>query len=504
MVAGSYALFGDSLAAARVPSVVSMALLVGLLFAWLRREAGDRAAWLGAGLFAVSPFAVDTAQFARFYAPQCLALFVAAVLIHAAVLGRPGDGPRRWDEPRRRLALAALAVPPLLLAVYFQPTTLIGTAGIGLWAGGALALPWLADPAVPTGRKLVLSLGALAAGLAALAALWLLGPLPDLWRRYRWTPLFNRGTQDQFWYYHAWLSLLYPSLWPLTGVLGLAAVVARPRAASFALTVFALAFLLNSVAAAKSLRYLVYAQPFLFAVWGIGLAALWPSLRAFLARLRRDLGDRLADLGRPYRPLGWPLLGGAVLFLLLGNPAWLRTTALLADLTVPPEQPMADWPRAKPALAPWLARADVVVTTEELASLYFLGRYDIRFSRSKLDELPEAEQREFGIDDRTGRPVISTQASLERVLACYPTGVILGPDNTWNNPTLLDGDLVQLIKQRAAPIPLPAGSHLFAYAWERPSGDAAAAACGDLPRLAQRPAPPPAAPPGQPPAERRP
>lgn len=481
MVAGAYALFGDSLAVARLPSLVCMALLVGLLFAWLRHQAGPLAAWIGAGLFAVSPFAVDTAQFARFYAPQCLALFVAAVLIHEAVLSREGL--------RRRLVLAALALPPLLLAIYFQPTSLIGMAGIGVWALGALALPWLAHDAVPARRKLAWSLGAVALGLVALLLAWQMGILADLWRRYRWTPLFNQDTQDQFWFYHAWFSLLYPTLWPLTGILGLVAVAARPRPAAFALTVFALAFLLNSIAAAKSLRYIVYAQPFLFAVWGIGLAALWPPLRGFLGRLRQELARGLGELGRPYRPVSGLLVAGAVLFLLLANPAWLRTTALLADITVPPEQPMADWPKVKPALEPWLQRADVVVTTEELATLYFLGRYDIRFSRSKLAELDAAEQREFGIDFRTGRPVISTTDSLERVFACYPTGVILGPRTSWNNPKLIDAESARLIEAQAQAIPLPPGSHMFAYGWEREAGTPppAAAACADLPRLVQSP-----------------
>lgn len=490
MVAGAYALFGDSLAVARLPSLLCMAALVGLMFAWLRHEAGSRAAWIGTVLFAVSPFAVDTAQFARFYAPQCLALFVGAVLVHAAVLGRrdAGHDGRAGEGWRPRLVLAALAVPPLLLAVYFQPTTLIGMAGIGVWAVAALALPWLADAAVPARRRLAVSLGTTALSILAVLVAWQAGILEDFWRRYRWTPLFNQDTQNQFWFYHAWFSLLYPTLWPLTGVLGLVAVVARPRAAAFALTVWALAFLLNSIAAAKSLRYLVYAQPFLFAIWGIGLAALWPPVRGFLASLRQDLGRGLAGLGRPYRPLSWVLVAGAALFLLLANPAWLRTTAILADVTVPPELPMADWPRARPALEPWLQRADVVVTTEELASLYFLGRFDIRFSRSKLDELDDAEQREFGIDFRTGRPVISTTASLARVFACYPSGVILGPQTSWNNPKLIDAESARLIEAQARPIPLPPGSHMFAYRWERPAdGPPSQADCADLPRLPQSP-----------------
>ena len=318
MVAGAYALFGDGLAVARLPSLLCMAALVGLLFAWLRHEAGRLAAWIGAGLFAVSPFAVDTAQFARFYAPQCLALFVGAALVHAAVLGRRG---RPRDGWRPRLLLAALALPPLLLAVYFQPTTLIGMAGIGVWAAGGPgpALARRRGGAGPAQARRSASARS-ALGLLAVLIAWQTGIVEDFWRRYRWTPLFNQDTQDQFWFYHLWLSLLYPTLWPLTGMLGLVAVVARPRVGAFALTVFALAFILNSVAAAKSLRYLVYAQPFLFAVWGVALAALWPPLRGFLQSLRRGLGDGLAELGRPYRPLSWLLLAGGLLFLLAAQP----------------------------------------------------------------------------------------------------------------------------------------------------------------------------------------
>jgi hypothetical protein len=268
--------------------------------------------------------------------------------------------------------------------------------------------------------------------------------------------------------------------------LGLVAVAARPRAAAFALVTFAVAFLLNSLAAAKSLRYIVYAQPFLFAVWGIGLASLWPGLRAGARHLRAELADRLAFLGPAYRPLGGVLVASGLLFLLLANPFWLRTASLLADITVPPEQPAPDWPKVKAALEPWVARADIVVTTEELATLYFLGRYDVRFSPSKLEELDRDQQHEFGIDFRTGRPVIATRESLERILACYPTGIVLGPEASWNHPILITPELARLIQAHAEPIPLPRDSHVFAYRWARPADTAPPAACAGLPSFAHR------------------
>ena len=62
------------------------------------------AAWIGAGLFMVSPFAVEVAQFARFYAPQTLALFVAAILTYEA-LRHPGRMPSRRHAPGRDAAV---------------------------------------------------------------------------------------------------------------------------------------------------------------------------------------------------------------------------------------------------------------------------------------------------------------------------------------------------------------------------------------------------------------
>ncbi|MFZ1426347.1 MAG: hypothetical protein WAS21_06225, partial [Geminicoccaceae bacterium] len=137
-----------------------------------------------------------------------------------------------------------------------------------------------------------------------------------------------------------------------------------------------------------------------------------------------------------------------------------------------------------PELEPWLARVDVVVTTEELATLYFLGRYDIRFSPSKMGELKPEQQHEFGLDFRTGRPVISTRESLERVLACYPSGVILGPSASWGSPILLNRELVRLIEAETRRIELPARSHLFAVEWQHPAGTITPADCGSLPVFA--------------------
>ena len=70
LVAVSYAIFGESLASARVPAVLLVALLAPALFVWVRREAGLLAAWITTATFVTSPFVVEIAQFARFYCLQ--------------------------------------------------------------------------------------------------------------------------------------------------------------------------------------------------------------------------------------------------------------------------------------------------------------------------------------------------------------------------------------------------------------------------------------------------
>ena len=477
LVAQSFRLFGDSLFAARLPAVVPMALLVAGLFAWLRATAGRGAAWTAALLFALSPMAVGIAQFARFYGLQSLAFFVAAVILPPALLG-----PGRW--PVRALqGLVALAL--LLLAVQLQDTSLLGIAGLGLWAAMALGIPWLRDPAVPAGRRAAVVLGLAVAGLAVLAALGLTGELGQLWYRYRWTPVFNEGASDRFWFYHAWLNLYYPTLWPAVGLLSIVALRAAPRPAGLALIVFAVSFLLNSFAGPKSLRYLAYGFPFLFALWGIGLAALWPRLRYVTEDLAHELGPALGVAGRWGRRLGFTLVAAGFLFLLLANPAWLRTATLLADIPVPPEEPYVYWQEAADELAPWVQRSAVVVTTSELETLYHLGRYDVLLSRSRLSELPQPQKHEFGRDWRTGRPVISEAASLARIIDCNPSGLVVTVAHHWSRTFQADEATKLLVEERAQPVPLPPHSRILAWSWQQPAGWSAAADCTDLPAIAR-------------------
>jgi hypothetical protein len=375
---------------------------------------------------------------------------------------------------------AAGALAMLAVALHLQETTMLGIVGLGFWACLAIGLPWLADPLVPLRHRLLVVLGLSVVVVVALAGLWGTGLLAKLWERYRWTALFNQEDGDRFWYYHAWLSLFYPSLWPATGVLGLLAVVARPGPGLLALAVFAVSFLLNSLAGGKSLRYLAYAYPFLFALWGIGLAELWPRLRDLFTRIARELAPAVG-IGQGLG-FGRAMAGLAIAFLLLANPAWLRTLSLLADVTVPPEDPYIRWQQAAPALAPYLARVETVLTTAELETLYHFGRYDVLLSRARMEELSPAENHEFGRDWRTGRPIVSQPDTLARLMDCTASGLIISHRHHWKVTFQADAATKALVEQRGTPVALPGSSLMLAWTWQQPAGWVPPAGCAELRR----------------------
>jgi hypothetical protein len=354
-------------------------------------------------------------------------------------------------------------------AVQLQPTTLFGIAGLGLWTFGAVLLPWLADPEISRSRKRSLLLALVVLGLVALAVAWLSGLLPALWQDYRSTSLFNRPHADQFWYYHGWYSVLYPTLWPISGILALIALTARPRLASFLLLVFAVGFLLNSFAASKNMRYIAYAQPFLFGLWGVALATLFAGARDLYSRNRKRLGQSIALLpSRLAHPLATLLVIGALAFLVLANAAVLRTVTLLAGITVPPEVPPTDWDAARPVLEPLLREVDTVVTTDDLRMIYYYGRADYLLSASKFGELPAERRTPFGRDFRTDVPVMRDVQNLELILQCHENGLFVTQLQHWPGGQRPRADLAEvapLLNALAKPLPVPPESRLVAFTW---------------------------------------
>jgi hypothetical protein len=155
---------------------------------------------------------------------------------------------------------------------------------------------------------------------------------------------------------------------------------------------------------------------------------------------------------------------------------------MLADASLPGEEKAPNWPAARPVLEPLLERVPVVVTTEELGTQYYLGRFDIRFSPSKLHEFSDGTQ-DFALDPRTGRPVIAQIGSLNQVIDCYPEGLFVLNSGQWNRPHLFSPEVRDLLLARTEPVPLPPRTRVTAFTWRHAPDVTPPPACADLPSL---------------------
>ena len=240
-------LFGENLVVARLPSLIAGTALVVLVFLWTRAVAGNLAAVVAALLLALDPEHLQISQWGRFYTLHCLLFWLGAIGTYRLVTSPP-------PAPGRAALLAAGILVCFGAALYLQITTLIGLLGVAVWSALALGLPWLARCS-PRARW------GIAAGVALLggAAIWVFvetGLVAELLARYRSTPLFQAENRDAFWYYHAFLTIYYPTLWPLVALAVVIGLAYRPHPTAFCACVVAVAFVVHSFAAPKAMRYL--------------------------------------------------------------------------------------------------------------------------------------------------------------------------------------------------------------------------------------------------------
>jgi 4-amino-4-deoxy-L-arabinose transferase-like glycosyltransferase len=478
MVATSYEIFGEGLASARLPAVFLVALVAPILFLWVQREAGYLAAWLAAALFISSPFTVEIAQFSRFYALQMFSFVFGSMCVYYTLVATMSVA--------RRALLGVLAIAFLGLALSVQVTSLVGMIGIAVWALGSVAQRVFFDQTINRTLRRCLATALILAGSLVILAASQSGTFEWAWANYRETPLFNIDTRNEFWFYHIRFLVFYPTLWPLVGILALLAVVRSPKLAWFAVSVFGISFLLMSFAGTKNTRYLSFAPPFLAILWGIGLAHAFPRLSRISRATRIRLIDTLSLPPRLRDMTGTTIMVLALLIVVLMNSFWLRTGTLVGNVALPFETPAENWRAAREALAPWTADADIMITTEELGAIYFLGRSDVRFSPSKLPELREGQRKEFGIDYRTGHPVISKPESVEKLIDCFERGIIVGPVEHWGDPIRINKAVQNVVTRYAKPIEVPKESYLYAWGWEREFRETRPSYCSDLSQFSGR------------------
>lgn len=458
-----------STAAARfLPSVLPGALLVALVFVWTRLVAG----WVAAAIVAVFtlfwPNGIEVSQYIRFYALHGLAFLLAAFAIYDAVTAQI----TRWV----RMALLAAAAVLLLFALKLQLMTLVGTLAIGIWVALVFGPTWLRMYhwlrwVVLFGLLLVA--GVLASGIFG-------ETLQKLWTTYRWEPWPAPGDIT---FYHRNFRDNYPTFWPLFPFAALVALRTRFIPASFCIILFATAFVVHSFGGLKSIRYLYTAMPLFFVVWGIAIEAIGKS---FVRYFRATAKEALAPLIQPIGLRGAAVavaLSVSFLFLLGANAAFERAFGLIRgnETAFLLGKRRWEWEGVRELIDPLLKDGAVIVTSEELLAVQWLGDYDLAFNKPRFSEmvfLLGPQTQPFTPDIRTGRPIAGEVEDFRPIIACAAVGVFLA-NAGWSDG--LDARrLERIAEETGAKTTTARAGGMSMLSWRRPSAEGPAN-CPDLP-----------------------
>jgi len=456
LVGALFLLLGNSLVVARLPALVFGVLWPLLLFVWVNRNAGRLPAWIAAGLFAIAPHAIELSLYSRMYTMHGFFFLLASMIFFQLLTGK--------QSLSKALLLSAVFIVSLALAMHLQLTTAVGLI--------ALFLAALADLTLQNRDRLMksrfavislLSISALAIlGIGVLYLFW--DTFEPLWKTFLFTAFANRDADIR--YYHKILVASYPVLWLLTPFAAIIAIYRNPRFALFCVIVFVFVLFVHSISGRKAERYVYYAMPFLFAIWGMAVAWLIPPLNRLLdqiaEKLRADyimLGSG-RSFGLAFKTL-FSLIG--IAFIVSGSGAFARTAHILNGESYYFGVRLSNWEKATPYLQDLIREAPVVLTTNFPKTLYYFGRYDVAFSPVIVADVLRGE--EGGLDFRTGRPAIGTVESLRQLLDEHPHGVFVAESSEWRNRFRMTDEAADLLEQYARPVDLPGNARIVAYTW---------------------------------------
>jgi hypothetical protein len=242
---------------------------------------------------------------------------------------------------------------------------------------------------------------------------------------------------------------------------------------------------LQSLGGMKSSRYVFYALPFLFALWGMAAAILlpaaWKAIEQGVAALQQVTACRFPAM--VVAALVSFLLAVSVAFAIIANPIYRTTLKSLArDATVGIRQPSRlitsppDWPWSDyaPALRSAIGNPSVLLVGDDFNAIVYLENYDLLINTHRVEDIPP--KGEFVLDPRTGRRAISRPETIAKVVSCYEDGAVVVSDARWRTYIGISNEAADTIEQLTQAVtPAIPGFHVFKW-----QGQAAATSCDDI------------------------
>jgi hypothetical protein len=453
LVAAFQSLFGGTTFVAGLPSILAGVVWVAALFIWVRSVAGRTAAWVAGLLFCFDLGSLALAHMVRFYTLHGLAFFIGAIGLYYLVTRRPPLG--------AAAATGLVVIGAFGLAYHLQVTTVIGAIALVVWL--VIEISPRVSRYLLEHRSVALALIVPVFAVVGVAGFFFLQSdrAAGYWGVFQSAPGYRESAADNLRYYIHVMETTSLLLWALFPVAALIAIARYGRPAIFSIVLFAVPFLLHSLAASKAERFLSYAMPFFFAIWGFALAALLPQLKvvareAVLNVARIRLPDQIVTFAT------WSLLGFVFAALAVSSrPIWWNVYTFIAHNERPSSMHFPHWDRAVSQLKPLIDSVDVVVTSAGAAPYYYVGRVHV-IAAQVFSRYPE-----FSGSPTTGVPMISAPTSLDLLIRCHESGLVAIPGGHWGQPWGFTEEMIEVLQASAQPIELPEEWRIRAYTWSQ-------------------------------------
>jgi hypothetical protein len=457
-----YQAFGNDVTTVRLSSAVVGSLWVLAVFAWCRYRFNGTVAWFAALLFSLAPGAIFLSQYVRFYVLHGLLFWLAAIGAFELF--------ERNFEPKKCVLLIVAVLLCFAAAAHLQLTTVVGAAGIILY----LVFRFLPDQVRKAGSSP--SIRRAIAGLLVIVVVGLgialfSGIAAKVVEIYRWAPAWagNSG----FLKFHWMLVEQYPVFWGTVPVASLLVLYRRSTAGTYCAFIFGTAVILHSFAGMKAERFIFYVMPFFFILVSIFLKEGLDLAGKLVSGIA---GGGARDWPRSYAVVRSGVVSIVCLFLLFSNPAFRATADMLRGRPVEMGNTEGrywsrydtNWEQAAAMLKALSNNSEVVLSTHELHMLYFVGRIDFELSFSRLSELIDGEWNqgeEFRTDFRTGRPVISSAQSLNQIVDCFNSGLIVVRGRSWLEQATVTDDARAMIESITDRVDISGQWGLRVYQW---------------------------------------
>jgi hypothetical protein len=227
--------------------------------------------------------------------------------------------------------------------------------------------------------------------------------------------VWAQGLEVEHLFYHRALSLWYAALWPMLPLLAILSIAKWPKVSLYSLAIFGVAFLVLSTAAAKADRYLVFSLPFLVTPMAAGIVLVLQLIIDFLKRtMEKSIGWSAGASGAlaAVFVLGAlvPYAGTQQVSLNIARMVWdsgyVRMFGNYGRY--------ADWAYAAEPLRELAGEYPVILSSSGVKAAYYLGDFSFELNTSVMRETDTG--KEFGLDSRTGRQVVSSAGSVGSIM----------------------------------------------------------------------------------------